>query len=184
MNTFTDPRDGEVYKTVKIGNQIWLAENLRYRGPVKKIDGWTIEEKYFYYPPDMRPSNIKEYGCLYTWETALKACPDGWRLPTKDEFKALLTYVGSDISTRSQNLHATTWKSGADKYGFSALPAGYYYGGYYGHFGDYAFFWSATEVDCGSAYRLVLGSDYACVGNDLKGGAFSVRCIKDQGELE
>lgn len=182
-NTFTDPRDGQTYKTVKIGNQIWLAENLKYKGPTKRFNNWTVEEKDFYFAPNGDKSNIKEYGCLYTWNNALKACPDGWHLPTETEIKSLLTYVGSYVcSTKSRNLRVTTWRNGADKYGFGALPSGYSAGGNYDYFGNTTYFWSDTEskLHNNCAYCLYVSNDDATIFGHLpKHIAFSVRCIKD-----
>ena len=71
-------------------------------------------------------SNVGKCGYLYTWEGAKRACPPGWRLPSKEDFEELLDYVGEDNQTRSQNLRATTWSSGADKYAFGALPGSNY----------------------------------------------------------
>lgn len=79
--SFTDPRDGQVYKTVQIGNQIWMAENLNYE----------IEGSWCY---DNNPEYAQKYGRLYTWEAAMKAAPEGWHLPSMAEFETLLAAVG------------------------------------------------------------------------------------------
>lgn len=76
--TFTDPRDGNVYKTVEINGQVWLAENLRFEG---------VE----HYAPDGNEDNIATYGCLYEWEEAMEACPEGWHLPSKEELTNVLS---------------------------------------------------------------------------------------------
>ena len=184
-DVFIDPRDGEAYRIVEISGQIWMAENLRYRVSVKKIDNWTIEEKEFYYPPNGQRKNISEYGCLYTWANALKAVPEGWHLPSKEEFETFLINVGchdKDSSRASINLRATNFKNGSDTYGFGALPAGLFYAGYRHLFvGDCAFFWSSTEGNCDSdsAYNLRLSDNNVNVDNYSKILAFSVRCIKD-----
>jgi hypothetical protein len=77
---FTDPRDGRTYKTVKIGRQTWLAENLNYEAEGSKC-----------YEND--PDNCAKYSRLYNWETAMKACPKGWHLPTNKEWQTLINCV-------------------------------------------------------------------------------------------
>lgn len=176
-NVFIDPRDKQVYRTVTIGNQIWLAENLRYKGPTQKFNNWAIEEKDFYYPPDGKQKNISNMGCFYTWKNALKAVPEGWHLPSKEDFISLLSYSGSDKAKQFQALAVPDW-NGDNTLGFGAVPAG----GHYYLFSCCAYFWSITEVITGSAYAyyvLFLGDGYADVRSHHKDDAVSVRCIKD-----
>lgn len=170
--TFTDPRDGNIYKTVEINGQIWLAENLRYEG-VK------------HYAPNGDDRNIKKYGCLYKLEDAMVACPKGWHLPTYEEFNGLLKAAGSSEEERFNNLRAQDW-GGRDSLGFKALPAGCYgdYGGRYTNFGVAAEFWSATEASTDRSYRLGLGRGDASIHGINKKLAFSVRCIKDDSNSE
>ena len=79
--TMTDPRDGKKYKTVQIGKQIWMAENLNY----KTGESWCNGNM---------DSNCDKYGRLYTWKVAMSACPSGWHLPSKNEFDVLINEVG------------------------------------------------------------------------------------------
>src|SRR5579872_2713856 len=112
--TMTDWRDGKEYKTVKIGEQIWMAENLAYNDPKNQSDcyGDSI-------------SNCVKYGRLYTWEVADKVCPRGWRLPAKSEFESLLSYAGGgDRKKAFKILTADSLLS------FNALFGGYYYSYY------------------------------------------------------
>jgi len=182
--TFTDTRDSKTYKTVKIGEQVWMAENLNYE---------MIEGSKCY---DNDPANCKKYGRLYDWNTAIKACPSGWHLLSNEEWDKLIEVAGSEGSAYT-NLKATSgWgdnNKGTDKFGFSALPGGKYgyldpeacedgcdpsfwdigYGGYW---------WSSTGGDGGDyAQSKYMGTDL----EDVDGGYFhksrlrSVRCVKD-----
>jgi uncharacterized protein (TIGR02145 family) len=93
---FTDPRDGYTYKTIKIGGQTWLAENLRYLPSIN--DGYYV---YGYHGDDIaeakRTPNYEEYGVLYDVISAQEACPQGWHIPTDEEWKALELYIGMPI---------------------------------------------------------------------------------------
>ncbi len=129
-----DPRDGQIYKTVKIGNQIWMAENLNYettrirKGYVycgEDCDFVAVMGTSFCY--DDHFSNCAKYGRLYMWNAAKDACPEGWHLPDTTEWKTLFATVGG-MSVAGNVLKSTyDWSyggQGTDKYVFSILPSG------------------------------------------------------------
>jgi uncharacterized protein (TIGR02145 family) len=173
VSTFTDSRDGNKYKTVTIGAQTWMAQNLNYAaegsGCYKDEDG-----------------NCAKYGRLYDWETAKKAVPAGWHLPTDEEWTALTDYVGGARTAGKYLKSATGWDdngNGGDDYGFSALPGGgcSIQGGgflFYYNIGDLANFWSATGNSDAAWYRSIRDES---VGRHKDNGLFSVRCVKDRG---
>lgn len=168
MDTFTDPRDGNTYNAVEINGQVWLAENLRFKG---------VE----YHAPDGDEDNIIEYGCLYTWDNAMKACPEGWHLPSKEEYDNLLEYSGSDKSDQFKTLAALGW-GGDNSLGFRVLPAGQWWKGNYYFFGINASVWSSTERKENSifrAYRLNVSESIICTDYIREATGLSVRCIKD-----
>ncbi|MDR2693040.1 MAG: fibrobacter succinogenes major paralogous domain-containing protein [Chitinispirillales bacterium] len=171
---FTDTRDGQKYRIVKIGNHVWMAENLRYK----------IGDSWCYGNDD---SKCSQYGRLYDWNMAKRACPSGWHLPSKDEWEDLVVEVGS---TGGKKLKASSgwnerWNengNGTDEYGFSALPGGHRYtdGGFY-NAGTYSYWWSATELAASYAYGRNMYYDYDNVGEFYNGKeyGFSVRCVGD-----
>ena len=169
----TDPRDGKTYKTVKIGNLIWMAENLN----LKAKDSWCYKDNSAY---------CSKYGRLYTWEAAMNACPNGWRLPSVAEFERLINSVrGESIEAGNSLKSRTGWSyrgNGFDGLLFTALPAGYRGndGGFYNG-GEDACFWSSTEYNSGNAYGMSLYNNYSGVElpNYSKYSARSVRCLKD-----
>jgi len=81
--SFTDPRDKKTYKTVKIGKQTWMAENLNYNAKGSKCY-------------DNKPDNCEKYGRLYDWNEAVKACPKNWHLPTQAEWTELMNFLVSN----------------------------------------------------------------------------------------
>jgi len=180
---FTDTRDNQTYKWVKIGKQKWMAENLNYK----------TTESYCY---DDIESNCQKYGRLYTWKVAKNACPDGWHLPTDNEWKQLEKQLGmsqtdaDDTGWRGtdegKELKATNgWKSngnGTDSYGFLALPAGYRNcNGTFLNLSYVAYFWSATESNSSRAWIRYLYYDNSDMFRYYrnKDYGFSVRCLKD-----
>ncbi|MBX7150615.1 caspase family protein [bacterium] len=162
--TFTDLRDGETYKTIKIGNQVWMAENLNYDAG---------EGTYCY---DDKASNCNQYGRLYTWEAANRAVPPGWHLPSKSEFEQLLNYLGGSGGNAYYEMIKT------DGCSFPVLFAGWRsYNGPYDGRGSYARFWSSSELNTSYAWYLYVIS-YAREVNLYdynKNNGLSIRCVKD-----
>jgi OmpA-OmpF porin, OOP family len=188
--SFKDPRDGKEYKTVKIGTQIWMAENLAFK----------TDSGCFVY--DNKESNLTTYGYLYNWDIATKACPTGWHLPSDDEWIALAVYLGdtelgiakvkgnaaysSDgIATKLKGLSdwSASDSTATNQFGFSALPGGQRtVKSVYENAGYYTEWWSSTEYkgNWGSWYMMI---HYSASGimrgvSDKKMGN-SVRCLKN-----
>ena len=185
--SFTDSRDGQSYDVVKIGNLSWMAENLNYATEMSVC-------------PDGDSRNCKRLGRLYTWAEAKTVCPEGWRLPTKADFEALVNAASGDAA---RPLAGATLKSrdgwfkkgnGSDEFGFNALPAGYrgavlktddgtVTGGKFDGIGGYAYFWSAdedAENPESNAFYLFLSfsSDAASLNAFAKEDYRSVRCVR------
>jgi len=169
--TFKDSRgSGQTYKWVKIGEQIWMAENLKFNAPGSKCY-------------DNLASNCETYGRLYNWVMAANHCPDGWRLPSNAEWTTLANYIGNNSDTK---LKATSgWnddKNGTDDYGFTALPGGY--AGSNGDFGEGGtrVYWWSTSLRWDHIDNEYISWE---IGNYLGGGGgkqertyLSVRCLK------
>ena len=167
-----DPRDGKTYKTVKIGNQVWMAENLAYQ---------PGNGNYWAY--DNISSNLARYGYLYDWQTAKIVCPTGWHLPSDAEWTQLTDFMGSNPGTKLKA--KSGWNdngNGTDDYGFSALPGGYrYYGGTFSFIGNGGVWWSSNEYGTIYAWSRIMyyyGSNVHGYG-DGKALGFSVRCVRD-----
>lgn len=168
-----DTRDGQIYKTVKIGNQTWMAQNLNYK----------TENSYCY---NDDPANCSKYGRLYTWAAATSACPSGWHLPSEAELETLIDAVGGQTTAGTKLKSTSGWYdggNGADAFAFSVLPAGnrdVY--GKYTYEGKNAYFWSSSEDYTHNLYFMLLGYDYdvAALRYINKNIGFSVRCLKDE----
>ncbi|MCL2220503.1 MAG: fibrobacter succinogenes major paralogous domain-containing protein [Chitinispirillia bacterium] len=172
MGTFTDSRNSQTYRTVKIGNgKTWMAENLNY----ETANSWCYNNIN---------SNCATYGRLYTWDAAMSACPSGWSLPDTADWNALVRAAGGWEMAGTTLKSATGWNNngnGTDAIGFSALPAGYRNtDGTFYHAGTLGYWWSATESGSGYAYFRDMSSDLANVYeiNYGKGGGFSARCVR------
>ena len=205
----TDSRDGQVYKTVKIGDQIWMAQNLNYadsvQTPVLEGQSWCLDKK---------PENCKVMGRLYTWLAAIDTialvnddeysqtcsyyagicrypdkirgvCPEGWHLPHRGEWNALFIEVGGQSTAAKILKSQKGWnyqkveENGSDDVGFSVIPV---------TDDGYRFvaeFWTATNRYKNYAYDVDLNSstDYADFGERDKRSGYSIRCLKDDDSI-
>jgi len=173
--TFKDSRDGRVYKTVKIGEQTWMAENLSYD---TGFDCWWYNKS---------ATLGDKYGVLYSWEAAMKACPNGWHLPKDKEWMKLEAELGMDLPSRISSGYRGTdegekLKAGGSS-GFNVLM-----GGYKDYRNDVGFdmlikmtmFWTASGMLNDAYYRnFWLNKSTIDRGTyDKKHGAY-VRCVQD-----
>jgi len=148
-------------KSIRFGNQVWMAGNL----DVNVQGSWYFNED---------PENGRQYGRLYSWEAAKKACPAGWHLPSDDEWTELINYLGGeDIAGKQLKI------TGAS--GFNAPLAGYADGHSYWFLNVYGGYWSSTIFDETHAwYRYFTKKDNSFTKTYFsKNYGFSVRCVKD-----
>jgi uncharacterized protein (TIGR02145 family) len=176
QNTMTDPRDGKTYRTVKIGDQVWMAENLNYE----------TEKSYCY---NDSAEYCTKYGRFYEWNSAMKACPEGWHLPLLAEFKTLVDALGDSTKAGDMLKSTSGWlqeRNGTDDYGFTALPIGGRSAiGKYVNKEWLAYFWSSTESGVDFANVMLMGANYSIVQLDQDQGkenAFSVRCLQGEND--
>jgi uncharacterized protein (TIGR02145 family) len=168
----TDRETAVNIKTVKIGEQVWMAENLNYDMKGSKCY-------------DNKSANCSKYGRLYYWNTAVKSCPSGWHLPSKSEWEALDKAVGGGNVAGKKLKAKNGWNSngnGTDQYGFFALPGGNGSSdGSFDNVGDYGSWWSASDDNSNNAYYRYMnyGSEEAYWHNDSKYYLHSVRCLQD-----
>lgn len=174
--------DGNKYRTVQIGSMTWMAENLKV---TRDRDGNTLETHCYMDKSD----KCSEFGRLYPWEEALKASPDGWRLPTSQDWERLEIELGMDPEdTQSFGWRGTDQgaqlKEGGNS-GFDALLSGYKDGtilwdGRYFDIGYFGAFWSATEYDSIKAVARFVYITYDAIykGSYDKTAALAVRCVK------
>lgn len=214
--TLKDKRDGKTYKTVMIGGMEWMAQNLDY----DYNEGSAISVCY-----KNKSSNCKKYGRYYTWAAAMDSaavfsrdgegcgftqnhcktsgmvqgvCPDGWHLPSKEEFEQLVKAAGdaNEYCSAGLNLKSRSgWDNwfgnkgnGTDILGFAALPAGYYDVNdskwQFDSKGTFGQFWTSSnyEYSIGGAYILILSNSDSCARIDFQYVSelgFSVRCVKN-----
>ena len=174
MGTLVDERDGHVYKTVKIGGQIWMAENLNY----KTAGSYCYEYK---------ESNCSKYGRLYRGKMIISddhLCPDGWDLPADYEFGALFHIVGGEEVAGKKLKSKNGWNkngNGTDEFSFSVLPVGAMDDhSDFGSMGRYAGFWIGSFYNSGLIDMISFDyvSNYVTIDYLSEYFGLSVRCIK------
>jgi uncharacterized protein (TIGR02145 family) len=196
-DTFTDPRDGNIYKIVKIGDQVWMAENLRYIPHVSPPEEQGGIWVWGYHGHDIKEAiatdGYKKNGCFYDWETILKICPSGWHVPTDSEWKIL----GINLGMEYEDSDPTGWQ-GRNKFtqfekiskwngesiiktdGMTTLPRGWRDS--YGKFdsiGYSATWWSSPEIGAKGdwSHARLAGSNFSDIYDNSHG--LAVRLIKD-----
>jgi uncharacterized protein (TIGR02145 family) len=189
--------DGNTYVTIKIGDQWWMAENLKvtnYRNgdPISKVTdaaSWpsTLIGAYAAYDND--PVNAKIYGYLYNWKTVhdtRRLAPEGWHVPTRSEWDQLVSYLGGiyEAGGKLKQTGADNWKTpnegASNSSGFNALPGGRR-GSSDQSLGESANFWTASYLNSQLAHSNSLHyyDDEVLQGGDYRTDGLSVRCIMD-----
>ena len=186
--SFTDARDGRVYKTIDIWGQTWMAENLDYRDSVAKPE---LEGNRWCYGNEAEQCDA--YGSFYSCELSSQVCPAGWHLPSISEWFELYNFIVLMGGDPQSGLRAKDgWldysdnvNNGTDVLGFTALPGGIMYGeNSYGSATQEAWFWYAQDCSLNEYEAFYLSSEEVnFVTSSVSGGkitdAYSVRCIKD-----
>ena len=180
--------DGNTYGFVRIGDQVWMNQNLR----VTRAPDSTEITSYVY---DNDISNAKKYGRLYSWDVAMNGsveekaqglCPCGWHIPSDEEFKILEMSLGmSEAETNMVNVWrgspvGTKLKAGGES-GYDAYMAGQHYNGRFRLIDQWEYMWTSSEYG-NSAWRRCLSSSRSTIGRYntfTKSYGFSVRCVKD-----
>ncbi len=191
-DTITDSRDGQVYATLTIGDQTWFSQNLNYETS-NSVRNYDTEEWWWY---NNDPNNGKIYGRLYTWNAALTSCPDGWHLPSNNEWATLLIslgvsqselieegWVGTDEGKKMKSTsHWIGEGNGTNTSNFNGLPGGTFGNGEFLGLGESGFWWSSSNYGAESAYEYDLSQfdDRVYFGHFTKTFGRSVRCIKDK----
>ncbi len=203
--------DGNSYETVQIGDQLWMAENLKvthYNNGdeipnITNMGDWASLSTGAYCDYDNNPTNSDTYGRLYNWyavDDARGICPEGWHVPTDEEYQQLEIYLGMDPAEaddtgwrgtdeggKMKETGTEHWNSpntgATNESGFTGLPAGYRNAnnGSYSHMGYNGYFWSSSEHNSTNAwYRLLYYHDsYVYRYDTNKHFGFSVRCAGD-----
>ena len=207
--TLTDSRDGQVYKTVRIGSQIWMAENLRYdynegsaRTGCYNDSIENCEKIYYTWSAAMDSAGLfssdgigcgRADSCVITGRVR-GVCPDGWRLPDSLDIAELIHSVGGEFSLSSVLKATEGWGecerleksgNGIDKYGFAMKPSGYaiFDPGYHSLIESSAYIWTITSIHSNNHVWVlavsVCGDAGFSIQETTRGAALPVRCLKE-----
>lgn len=191
---------GNIYKTVQIGTQLWMAENLKtvkYANGdvipnVTDLTSWSALATGAWSNYNNDPSLDNPYGKLYNWYAVAdprNVCPTGWHVPTEVEWTLLKEHLGGEAVAGGKSKATGTlyWNDpnvgATNESGFNALAGGYRaYDVNFSHKGIGGYFWSSTEFDGGNAWvhgAVNNVTNFFPYNNGLKNDGFSVRCLKN-----
>jgi uncharacterized protein (TIGR02145 family) len=190
--------EGNVYATISIGAQVWMADNLRVTKyndgsaipyVTNNIDLTALTTGAFSWF-DNNEANGSVYGALYNWHTISsgKICPTGWHVPSDSEWTTLINFLGGEslAGGKLKAIGTAHWNSpntgATNDSGFTALPAGYLFdNGNYNSLGNVTHWWSSTEEDSDSAYDryVYFQNSTATKGTYSKQVFYSCRCLKN-----
>jgi uncharacterized protein (TIGR02145 family) len=188
--------DGNTYKTVTIGTQVWMAENLKVEHycngdiipQVKDSTEWANLETGAWCYYENKKSNGTKYGKIYNWYAVNDSrglAPEGWHIPANAEWQTLFDFLGGDDVAGEKMKSTSNWEhngNGTNESGFTGLPGGgrNVFGSFSsaGYFGD---LWSSTEIKAHYASNYCLGYIFSSVLYNYiyKGNGCSVRCVRD-----
>ncbi len=190
--------DGNVYSTVKIGNQVWMVENLntsRYRNgdPIFNVTDsaeWANLTKGAYCDYENDPANSMVSGKLYNWyavDDKRNIAPLGWHVPSEADWAILEKFLGgNDIAaTKLKETGTSHWSNpntdATNETGFTAMPGGHRYCEGQFMYPDRGMWWSSTKVELGYAWARYMYNDDSYTNRDdaNMGGGLSVRCVKN-----
>ena len=172
---FLDERDNQVYRTIQIGEQTWLAQNLNYE----------IENSFCQLYQNV--SFCSKFGRLYDWESAQIVCPTGWKLPSESDYEELTEYVEKNSNGiavgKSLKSKYNKYGVGKDIWGFSGVLSGYKYKYGGASYNMEGFYWTTEEYekDRNKAFARGLWDDEDFLGWHIfeKYDYVSVRCIRE-----
>ncbi len=190
--------DGNVYKTITIGTQTWMAENLKttkYRNgdPIAYITdaSWgALATGAYCWCNNDAANNKAIYGALYNGYAVAdnrNIAPTGWHVPTIAEWNTLITYLNRDLAGgKLKEIGNSHWyfnnTDATNNSGFTALPGGSHFSnGFFYWYGTIGYWWSSTESSPGNAWYLTMANttSYVNTNTDNKSDGFSVRCVRD-----
>ncbi|MGB5989770.1 MAG: fibrobacter succinogenes major paralogous domain-containing protein [Marinifilaceae bacterium] len=197
-------KDGKTYKSIIIGKQIWMSENLAYLPEINKKHQSSISEaRYYVYMYNgvnikeaQNSDNYKNYGVLYNYKAAIQSVPKGWHIPSDEEWKELEIYIGilkeqtnninfrgsENISIKSRSINMWTNNNGTNYYGLNIFPAGIINDSFFKKAGNSSFLWTSSESSSTNVWSREFSHIHPGISRTRQNKRYglSIRCIKDK----